>query len=192
MEPNPLTDAESGGTEATLAWYCLKSQPKHEQIAARRLRQMEGVEVFCPRLRFKRPRGGGQMWMTEALFPGYLFARFELKQRGREIGWAHGLRGIVHFGEHHPPVPDSIIRELRSTMGQEELAEVPTDPLPGSEVILTEGAFHGLKAVVTQYLPAKERIRVLMTFMGHQMEIEVSAKAALSARRHPQARALSA
>lgn len=175
-------------TNSAPLWYCLKSQPKHEQIAARRLRQMEDVEVFCPRIRFKRPRGGGQMWMTEALFPGYLFARFDLHAHGREIGWAHGLRGIVHFGERHPPVPESIIHELRQTMGADELAEIPTTPEPGAEVTLTEGAFHGLTAVVTRYLPARERIRVLLEFMGHQMEIEVSAKSALTTRRHPSAR----
>lgn len=169
------------------AWFCLKAQPKHEQIAARRLRQMGEVEVFCPRIRFKRPRGGGQMWMTEALFPGYLFARFDLAARGREIGWAHGLRGIVHFGERHPPVPDAVIAELRRTMGTDELAEISTEPAVGVEVTLTEGAFHGLSAVVTRYLPARERIRVLLEFMGHQMEIEVSAKSALTSRRHPSA-----
>ncbi|MBS0659728.1 MAG: hypothetical protein JSR82_15920 [Verrucomicrobia bacterium] len=168
-------------------WYCLKAQPRHEQIAARRLRQMEGVEVFCPRIRFKRPRGGGQMWMTEALFPGYLFARFDLRAHGREIGWAHGLRGIVHFGDRHPPVPESVIAELRAGMGASELAEIPTRPEPGAQVTLTEGAFHGLTAVVTQYLPARERIRVLLEFMGHQMEIELAASAALTTRRHPTA-----
>ena len=35
------------------------------------------------------------MWMTEALFPGYLFARFNLPARQREIRHAHGLRGML-------------------------------------------------------------------------------------------------
>ncbi len=146
---------------------------------------MEEVEVFCPRLRYRRPRAGGQMWMTEALFPGYLFARFSLLARGRAIGHAHGLRGIVHFGGHHPSVPPEIVSALREAAGPEELAQVSTEPRPGDEVVMTGGGFHGLRAVVTQYFPAKERVRVLLEFMGRQMEIEMSAAAALPPRPHP-------
>ena len=32
-------------------WYCLRSQPKHEHIAAAQLRRSMGIEVFCPRVR---------------------------------------------------------------------------------------------------------------------------------------------
>jgi transcriptional antiterminator RfaH len=169
---------------AGVAWYCLHAQPRHESIAARALRQRQDVDVFCPRIRFRRMRAGGQMWMTEALFPGYLFARFDLPSRHREIGHAHGLRGIVHFGGLHPSVPDAVIDQLRLSLGEEELTEVSSDPEPGDAVVLTGGALHGLQAVVTQFLPTRERIRVLLEFMGRQMEFELPAKSALSSRHH--------
>ena len=35
-------------------WYCLRSQPKHEHIAAAHLRRLDQVTVFCPRIKFKR------------------------------------------------------------------------------------------------------------------------------------------
>ena len=54
----------------------------------------------------------------------------------------------------------------------------------GDDVLLTGGALHGLQAVVTQYLPARERIRVLLEFMGRQMEFEVPAHSALPSRHH--------
>lgn len=170
---------------AGVAWYCLQAQPRHESIAARSLRQREEIEVFCPRIRFRRPRAGGQMWMTEAMFPGYLFARFDLPSRQREIGHAHGLRGIVHFGGIHPAVPDAVIERLRLSVGDEELTEVAGEPRPGDEVTLAGGALHGLEAVVTQYLPARDRIRVLLEFMGRQMELELPARSALSTVHHP-------
>lgn len=179
------TDSPLRATTHGFAWYCLQAQPRHESIAARGLRQREELEVFCPRIRFRRPRAGGQMWMTEALFPGYLFARFHLPTRQREIGHAYGLRGIVHFGGLHPSVPDEVIDQLRQSLGEDELAEVSGQPGPGDEVVLTEGALHGLRAVVTQYLPARERIRVLLQFMGRQMEFEISAQSALPSRQHP-------
>lgn len=175
----------AGSTTAGVAWYCLQAQPRHESIAARALRQREDIDVFCPRIRFRRPRAGGQMWMTEALFPGYLFARFDLPSRHREVGYAHGLRGIVHFGGIHPPVPDAVINQLRLSVGEEELTEIASLPAPGDDVRLTGGALHGLEAVVTQYLPARDRIRVLLDFMGRQMELELPARSALPSVHHP-------
>lgn len=172
-------------TTAGVAWYCLQAQPRHESIAARALRQRDEIEVFCPRIRFRRPRAGGQMWMTEALFPGYLFARFDLPSRHREIGHAHGLRGIVHFGGIHPSVPDAVIDQLRLSVGEEELTEVTSQLGPGDDVMLTGGALHGLEAVVTKYLPARDRIRVLLEFMGRQMEFELPARSALPSVHHP-------
>ncbi len=180
--PPPVRE---GNTSAGVAWYCLQAQPRHESIAARALRQREDIEVFCPRIRFRRPRAGGQMWMTEALFPGYLFARFDLPSRHREIGHAHGLRGIVRFGGIHPAVPDNVIDHLRLSVGDDELTEIASQPGPGDDVILTGGALHGLEAVVTQYLPARDRIRVLMEFMGRQMELEIPARSALPSVHHP-------
>ena len=51
IKPQPA-DAE---LNTGVAWFCLRSQPKHEHIAAGHLRQIEGVEVFNPRIRFTRP-----------------------------------------------------------------------------------------------------------------------------------------
>src|SRR5687768_2875491 len=63
-------------TVEPVAWFCLRSQPRHEHIAARQLAQMSDVEVFNPRIRFARPTRHGPAWVTESLFPNYLFARF--------------------------------------------------------------------------------------------------------------------
>jgi len=62
----------------SLAWFCVRSQPKHEHIAAARLRE-SGLEVFLPRIRFKKHSVRGPVWVTEALFPNYLFARFDFR-----------------------------------------------------------------------------------------------------------------
>ena len=40
-------------------WYCLRTQPKHEHIAAAQLRRAQGLEVFCPRVRLRSAPGRG-------------------------------------------------------------------------------------------------------------------------------------
>jgi transcriptional antiterminator RfaH len=46
-------------------------------------------------------------------------------------------------------------------------------PSQGDNVWIAQGAFAGLEAVVTQILPAKERVKVLMDFLGRKIEAEV-------------------
>ena len=45
--------------------------------------------------------------------------------------------------------------------------------MPGDEVKLIDGAMRGLRAVVARGLPGRERIAVLMEFLGRQTMIEV-------------------
>ena len=85
-------------------WYCLRSQPKHEHIAAAHLRQTPGLEVFCPRVRIQRRTQRGLKWFVEAMFPNYLFARFALREHQTMVRYSPGVSGIVHFGQHIAPV----------------------------------------------------------------------------------------
>ena len=158
-----------------LAWYCLRSQPKHERIAAMHLRKHSGVEVFAPLVRFERPsaRGRGKTWVTEAMFPSYLFARFALAAQTREIQHSHGIRGIVQFGGRYPAIPDELVAQLQKSITPDEVAVIPTDPSPGQEVTITAGAFERVRALVTSYHPAQERVRVLLTFLGREVEAEL-------------------
>jgi transcriptional antiterminator RfaH len=170
-ENENLTPAPSAG-DGTL-WFCLKSQPKHEHIAAAHLRQTSAVEVFLPRIRFKRATRQGTVWVTEALFPGYLFARFDWQASLRQVQHSRGVRGVVHFGERWPAILGETIHELQQAVGESGLRTIPEQFLPGDEVEITEGAMRGLRAVVTRILPGRERIAVLMEFLGRQTMIEL-------------------
>ncbi len=167
-EPQDASNAEP-------AWYCLRSQPKHERIAALHLRKLAGIEVFAPLVRFERPsaRGRGKTWVTEAMFPSYLFARFAIGAQTREIQSSHGIRGIVQFGGQYPPIPDALLEQLQASISLDEVAVIPTDPAPGQEVTITAGAFERVRALVTSYQPAQERVRVLLTFLGREVEAEL-------------------
>ena len=163
-----LTD----GTVPDVAWFCLRSQPKHEHIAAEHLRRMGDVEVFNPRLRFMRQTKFGPVEVTESMFPNYLFARFEWQVALARVHYAPGVQGVVHFGSKWPTVPDRAIEEVRAELETDGTRSVPISLAPGDEVDLIEGAFHGLRAVVTQVLPGKRRVLVLMDFLGRQTMVD--------------------
>ena len=160
--------------QAEPAWYCLRSQLKHEALAAARLRQ-EGFEVFLPRIRFKRASARGAVWVTEPLFPGYLFARFEWTASQRLVRHAPGVSTIVSFGPHVPTVPEDVIAALRQTVGETELHILPQEISAGETVQIVGGVLQGLSAVVTRVMPARDRVRVLLEFLGQQTSVEVEA-----------------
>ena len=45
----------------------------------------------------------------------------------------------------------------------------------GEEIEVAAGAFRGLKAVVSRVMPARERVLVLLDFLGRQTSVEIAA-----------------
>jgi len=154
-------------------WFCLRSQPKHEHIAAAHLRKMAVVEVFLPRVRFQRPTRQRLAWATEALFPGYLFARFDWHDSLRRVQAARGVAGVVHFGPRWPVIADGIIEDLKRAVGTEELHTISAVLQPGDAVEIAESPMRGLRAVVSRVMPGRERVALLLDFLGRQTAIEV-------------------
>ena len=155
------------------AWYCLRSKPKREHTAAAHLRTLAGVTVLCPRIRFKRATRQGTVWVTEALFPTYLFAHFELAAMQRKVEYTQDVRGIVRFADQYPTIEEEVLAQLREDVGVQEIKDLAYALSEGDNVTITAGAFAGLEAVITQVLPAKERVKVLMEFLGKKIEAEV-------------------
>jgi transcriptional antiterminator RfaH len=167
------------------SWFCVRTLPKHEHIAAAGLRQVEGVEVFLPRIRFRRATKRGAVWFTEALFPGYLFARFDLDTLLRRVRSANGVRGLVQFGEKFATAPAEIVADLRQRTGPEELCVVGNELAVGDAVQISGGALHGLRAVVTQVISSRERVKVLLEFLGRATETEMAQANVVPEKRHP-------
>ena len=168
-------------------WYCARTQPRQEHVAAGHLRRLGGdVEVFCPRIRLQRcQRSGAAPFVTEALFPGYLFARFGLAQHHRDVRYAHGVRGIVQFGERYPTVSESWIAELRREFGDAPVTELATPLAVGTQVRVVGGPFQGLTAVITRARSGTERVRVLLEFLGRDLEAELPVSLVLAETAHP-------
>jgi transcriptional antiterminator RfaH len=162
-------------------WFCLKAQPKREHLAATALRRQFHIECLSPRLRFRKMTRRGPVWFVEAMFPGYLFAKFVYGKQHRAVESSHGIRGIVHFGDRLASLSEDIMVALQSRVGAEEVVTVDSSIKIGQPVQITEGAFQGLEGVVTHLLPAKERVRVLLEFLGRSLEMEISTARLLAA-----------
>jgi transcription antitermination factor NusG len=83
-----------------------------------------------PFVRFERARRSGKLWVTEAMFPGYVFTRFRYLSQSRQVRATRGVVKIVSFGDVPARVPSEIISELRSAVQDRETIVIQ----PGIEV----------------------------------------------------------
>ena len=169
-----LTPAEISRAQPIDWWFCLRAQPKREHIAAACLRQNSAVEVFCPRVRFRKQTNRGPVWFVESMFPGYLFARFDYATFHRRVRQGPGISGLVQFGDRLGLLADELVSELKAHMGPDELVEINQGFEPGQNVQIAQGPFQGLEGLVTRLIAARDRVEILIEWMGRSLHAEAS------------------
>jgi len=161
---------ESDFSQDTRLWYCLRVQPKRENLAAQTLRSLDDVEVLNPRVRYlKMTRRGKVMW-EEAMFPSYILAKFDFDLMKRTVEYSMGVSGIVHFGAKFPNVPEEIVvslQEYLESLGGETIELKPKVSV-GDELEVATGPLKGEKGVVVEVRPGVERVAMLMEFLGQE------------------------
>jgi transcriptional antiterminator RfaH len=164
-----LTPHEISQHQSIDSWFCLRAQPKREHIAAACLRQISDVDAFCPRLRFRKLTNRGPVWFIESLFPGYLFARFDYAAGDRRIRQSPGVSGFVQFGERLALLPETLVNDIKSQTAEDDVVEINPALEPGRAVQVARGPFQGLEAVMTRLIPARERVEILIEWMGRNL-----------------------
>ena len=155
----------------SIGWYCVRSKPRMENVAAATLSSLKQVEVFLPRtqrknLKIKQP--------IKPLFPGYFFARFDPVKHIRNIHYARGVAYLVKREETPVLVPPQAMVELRK-LSPDGLLEIPDKPHQiGDKVKAIAGLFKGDTGNVTQLIPSRQRIKVLFEILGRDTEIELN------------------
>ena len=170
-------------------WFCVRCQTKREHIAAGHLRELEGIEVFCPRLRYRKATRRGKIWWVEPMFPGYVLAKFNMAEMERAVTFSHGVRGLVRFGPEIPPVPESFVEALKHEINNRKGAEepevvtlTPTIEL-GDEVEVAHGPFQGMQGTVVSVPSASERVKILLEFLGKPHAVDMDLFSILLPRR---------
>lgn len=174
-------------TPPKIAWYCLQCLPKRERISAENIRSRIGIEVFCPRITYLKRTRRGKVRFTEALFPGYLFVRCDITVSLRHLLSMRGVKALLRYGTYIPTVPDNIISVLRTKLGGEHLEIERPAISAGSEVVILEGPFKNLTAIVSGQVPARERVQLLLEFLGQEITVDMPTQSLLAKKQEPKA-----
>lgn len=161
---------ESNGDYLVPHWHCLRTQIKREHIAASFLRQIDGIEVFCPRINIVKKTRAGKKRFLEALFPGYIFAKFNYSEQYRQVMHTQGVTSIVENGSKRV-VPEEVISDLKASLG-DELIEAPDPSLEvGAKIEFVSGSLKGLNGKVLAQLDSSDRVQVLLDFLGREIKV---------------------
>jgi len=170
----PFPAAPSSLADAVKAWYCVRVMARREHIAALNLTQRTGLSVFSPRIKVQKKSPHPEpRFSTEALFPGYVFARFNYPMDARYVASTPGVLGLVSFGGNPPSIADSVIDQLSAEVKRE--ASAPAAPLfeEGAWVRIIAGCFQGSEGRVLQVSPTSTRISVLLNLLGQEIQVSM-------------------
>jgi transcriptional antiterminator RfaH len=165
---------EEPGTPVELkrSWYVIQTKTKKE-LEAKSYLSMKGVEVFSPTMEIVTARGGKMVSEQQALFPGYLFGRFNLLEDYSLVRWGRGVRKIVGFGAEPLPVADEVIELIRSRALGGEIVKKACSFEPNDLVRVRSGPMKDLLGVFERWVSDSERVRVLLNLVGYRPAVEL-------------------
>lgn len=173
---------------ANSQWFAVRTAAGREKAVASQLRS-KGYEEFLPLYRSRRQWCDRVKELELALFPGYLFCRFDFNQR-LPILITPGVQMIVGAGKIPSPVSDAEIEALRRVIASGTPAE-PHDYLSvGQRVRIREGSLAGVEGILAE---AKNSWRMILSveLLRRSVAVEVD-RASVAPVGPPPARVLQA
>lgn len=150
-------------------WYAIRTKPKEESRADSNLRA-SGIETFSPRMKASRLNhfSNQPTFINKPLFPGYIFARFDLNTSLHQINNTRGIQQVVGFGKGPTPVDDLIIEMIRSRLDREGFIRIGGDFVAGGQLTVKDGPLKGLAGVLERETKDAERVMLLLTCVSYQ------------------------
>jgi len=152
---------------AVAEWYVVHTHPRQEDRAIRNL-LLWGVELLA--LSVRAPRNGGGF---EPLFPGYVFARFDITSMFRNVRFTRGVHSVLSFGGKPAQVHEDVIAMCRSRIGQDGYVQITPKFQMNEPVVIQSGAFKGITAVFEKEMPGRQRVSVLLRALTWQARVEL-------------------
>ena len=159
-------------TKEPKEWFCLRTQTKREHIAAAILDSLEEVEVFCPRISQIKKTRTGKKRFVEAMFPGYIFAKFQFHAHSRQVVHSQGITRMVELGERRV-IPKHVVEDLKASLPDDVIEAPDLSILPGAEIEVITGSLKGLNGKVLAQMSAQNRIQILLEFLGREITVDV-------------------
>ncbi|MFP8967027.1 transcription/translation regulatory transformer protein RfaH [Pokkaliibacter sp. CJK22405] len=151
-------------------WYLIQCKPREGFRAEEHLTN-QGFTCFHPTHRVEKVRRTGRQWVTEPLFPNYLFIQLDtVENNWYPIRSTRGVSKMVTFNNQPLAVPTCVIEGLKHRL-EDSPSEQPAFST-GDKVRIKEGCFSELDAIF-QAQRGEDRALLLLTLLSTPQRIEV-------------------
>lgn len=152
-------------------WYLLHCKPQQQSRAQWHLDNQDFV-CFNPTHAVQRKYRRRTCTVDEPLFPNYLFIRLEQETDWRALTATRGVLRVVSFNGRPLPVEEQVIEGLRRRC--EQCGEPEPLYRPGDHVVVTDGCFRHIEAIV-ETTRGEDRVILLMNLLHSEQHLEMPA-----------------
>jgi len=153
-------------------WYAVSTKPHQEKQAELHIKQC-GIECFLPLLKESKIIRRMRKTVIEPLFPGYLFARFDLDKHYRAVSYATGVRKIVDFGSGPVELDATMIDAIKERLNNGYVTRMLVRPVHGQVVHIKGGPLAGLEAVFVREMTDRNRVLLLLNTLGFHAKLTI-------------------
>jgi transcription antitermination factor NusG len=152
-----------------VAWYVLKTRVGGELAAAANLRYRE-FAPYCPMQKERRRYTDRIKIVESAVFPGYVFCRFNVQQKLPVIS-CPGVEYIVGFADGPTPVPEEELDNVRRMI--DSGASAVKSLSPGERVRVTHGPLEGVEGILVRD-SAGDRLVVSINLLNRGASLHIN------------------
>ncbi|MDA9033441.1 hypothetical protein N9I06_03670 [Gammaproteobacteria bacterium] len=111
---------------------------------------------------------------VEVLFPGYIFVNTSVKNYSA-LKYTMGIRNIIKFGENISNISNEEIAAMQMAEERSKINPIVSQIKIGQDVMIAKGSLTGSIVKVCS-LPSKERVGVLLSFLGSVRRVTIPEK----------------
>jgi len=155
-------------------WYVIYTKPKEEDRVHMNLTAW-GVETFSPKIKKKRVNQftGKPVYLSQPLFPRYIFARFDADKLLHKIFYTRGVQSVVSCNQIPLAVEDDIIALIQSQVGADGFVRLDDELKRGDAVRINDGSMQGISGIFHRTMKDNSRVMILLTAINYQANIIV-------------------
>ena len=156
-----------------MPWYAVSTKPHQEKRAKLHIKQCV-IECFLPLLNGDKNIRLTHKTVIEPLFPGYLFAQFELERHYRAVSYAAGVRKVVEFGSGPVELDATMIDAIKERLNDGYVMPQSERFKMGQIVHIKGGPLTGLEAVFVREMKDRDRVLLLLNRLGLNAKLNMS------------------
>ena len=152
-----------------LHWYVIRTKPRSEELAQSYL-SCHGITTFLPWMQTLANKSEKDL---NPLFPGYLFAKFDVRKSYPLVKWGKGINTILGYGRYPTPLAEEVISIIKSRTDEKNVVKIAYQLSKNDCVRIRSGPLKDLLGMFDRWVSDSGRVRVLLNLIGYQASVDL-------------------